>query len=114
MAMQEQITRNIAVPYYGSVARPGHGFENIYILASVSPESGEIERTWLESWSGRTASDLAYWLSSKHVAGIFSSGYSLALEKALNGYDIWSHWEVEGEIHELVEQHWHEHETSAA
>ncbi|PLX96588.1 MAG: hypothetical protein C0622_14485 [Desulfuromonas sp.] len=112
--MKEKTTTNIAVPYYGNVIRPGQGFENIYIFASICPETGKIERTWLESWTGRSASDLAIWLAYKNVTGVFSDGYSLALEKALFGVDIWSHWEVSGEIHELVEKYWHEHITTAA
>jgi len=60
------------------------------------------------------AVELAFWFANKNVSGLFSDGFSLALEKALNGLDIWTHWEVSGEIHEIVEKHWHEHATSAA
>lgn len=104
----------VAIPYYGSVARPGQGFENIYIFAAVNPNTGATEDTWVESWTGRTAGELAIWLARNNVNGIFSDGYSLALEKALSGWDIWSHWEVTGEIHDIVEEHWHKHIHSAA
>lgn len=112
--MKENNFTNIAVPYYGNIARPGHGFENIYIFARICPETGRVEKTWLESWTGRTANELAFWFANKNVTGLFSDGFSLALEKALHSLDIWSHWEVSGEVHEIVEKHWHEHITSAA
>lgn len=97
---------NIAVPYYGSMARPGRGFESIYILASTCAETGIVEDTRVETWTGRSARELAAWLADKKVSGIIADGFSLALEKALQSLNIWSHQEAPGEVHEVIERHW--------
>lgn len=97
---------NIAVPYYGDIARSGYGFENIYIFASADRETGKLSKTWVETWCGRTADNLGQWLAEKKVEGIFASGFSLALEKELDKQNIWSRWDLTGEIEDLAKQHW--------
>ena len=97
---------NIAVPYYGSIARAGYGFENIYILASACRKTGKIINTKVDTWCGRTADNLSLWLVEKNIEGIFSNGFSLALEKELDKAKIWSRWNISGEIEDIAQQHW--------
>lgn len=104
--MTETQLTNLATPYYGSIAREGHGYENIYIFASTSLKTGKVEKTWVEAWNGRTAGDLSNWLAEKNVEGIFADGFSLALEKELNKANICSHWSTSSDINEIAEQHW--------
>lgn len=104
--MTDKDQTHFAVPYYGSIARPGHGFENIYIFASACQKTGKISKTWVEAWCGRTADDLSHWLAEKNVDGIFAEGFSLALEKELNKANIWSRWDVSGDVHEIAKKQW--------
>jgi hypothetical protein len=95
-----------AVPYYGNIARAGHGFENIFIFASADSKTGKVFKTWVETWKGRTAEDLSIWLAQKNIEGLFADGFSLALEKELNKTSIWTCWGVTGDVHEIAEKHW--------
>lgn len=99
---------HFATPYYGNIAREGHGFENIYIFASASKKTGKVEKTWVEAWCGRTADDLSNWLAQKNIEGLFADGFSLALEKELNKANIWSRWDISGDIREIAEKYWNE------
>ena len=96
----------VVTPYYGRIARPGHGFENLYIFACVNRNNGTVEKTWVETWCGRTADDLSNWLAQRNVEGLFADGFSLALEKELFQVNIWTRWNVSGDISELTAKHW--------
>ena len=103
--MSENCFIQIATPYYGTVARAGRGFENIYLIASASTETGKIESIRVETWCGRAASDLSNWLSEKKVNGLIAEDFSLALEKELDKANIWSRWNITGDIRE-IESFW--------
>lgn len=103
--MNENLYTQIATPYYGTVARAGRGFESVYIIASASKETGKVDSIRVATWCGRAASDLGSWLSENKVEGFIAEDFSLALEKELDKANIWSRWNIAGDIHE-IETHW--------
>ena len=102
--MNENLYTQIATPYYGTVARAGRGFENVFIIATASKETGKVDSIRVEAWCGRAANDLSNWLSEKKVEGFIAEDFSLALEKELDKANIWSRWNITGDIHEIESQ----------
>jgi hypothetical protein len=95
-----------AVPYYGNIARTGHGFENIYIFASADRSTGKVTDTKVEAWCGHSAAELTNWLKEKEIDGLFAGDFSLALEKELSKTNIKSYWKTSIDVNEIAKNHW--------
>ena len=79
----------IAIPYYGSLVRPGRGLENIYIKADFDPSSGQMENVCVQVWDQRSEGRLHKWLSSLGVSGVFCRDRNSRYEDLLSQEGIW-------------------------
>lgn len=61
----------IAIPYYGSLVRPGRGLERVYLRGDYNPLSRQVENLSVSVWDPKSEGLLHKWLASQGVTGVF-------------------------------------------
>jgi len=61
----------IAIPYYGSLVRPGRGLEHIFLKGDYNPESHQVENLAISIWDSKSEGRLHKWLASQGVKRVF-------------------------------------------
>ena len=79
----------IAIPYYGSLIRPGRGLEKIFIKGDFDPGMRQLENISVSIWNPKSESRLHKWLASQGVSGIFCSDRNAHYEALLSEEGIW-------------------------
>ena len=92
----------IAVPYYGSLIRPGEGIESIYFLAEVLENSKGIQPKGMRVWNRRKDPNLMQWLRSEKILGILCHDKPLPLVDELKSAGVWVNSEQKGEYPEII------------
>ena len=98
---QHDATR-IAVPYYGTLIRPGRGFERLYFVADVGVGNEPPRNYSVKVWNRKEFPDLASWATSQGVRGILCSDRYPEFENKLRASGVWACWEQEGDLSEML------------
>jgi hypothetical protein len=92
----------VAVPYYGTLMRPGVGLEHLYFLVDVDRESGTFQKPKLEVWNPRECRQVARWLQQSGATGLLCSDYHPAFEEMLHKDGLWVRWQQQGDLPEVI------------
>ena len=92
----------IAVPYYGSLIRPGEGIEFIYFLAEVLEDQKGVQPKGMIVWNRRQNPNLSQWLNKEKILGILCHDKPVPLVEELKSAGVWVASEQEGEYPEIV------------
>jgi len=79
----------IAIPYYGSLVRPGRGLENIYLKGDFDPQSRRLENVTVSVWNPKSEGRLQKWLAAQGIKGIFCRDRNVRYEALLSEEGIW-------------------------
>jgi len=79
----------IAIPYYGSLVRPGRGLENIYLKGEFDPQSRRLENVTVSVWNPKSEGLLQKWLASQGITGLFCRDRNARYEALLSEEGIW-------------------------
>lgn len=93
----------LAIPYYGCIARPGRGYETLFIIASVNRSNREVETTRVAVWAGGSSRELGRWMADLEIEGLVAGDSSPALEESLAHQGICVHRYVVGDIFETLD-----------
>jgi len=74
----------IAIPFYGSLIRPGKGLENIYLQGDYDPDSHQIENLSVKVWNPKIEGRLQKWLASQGVKSVFCRDHNDRYEALLS------------------------------
>ena len=78
----------IAIPYYGSLIRPGRGLENIFLKGEYDPNSRQLENVSVSIWNPKNESRLPKWLAAQGIKGIFCRDRNTRYEALLSAEGI--------------------------
>ncbi len=79
----------IAIPYYGSLVRPGRGLETIFLRGDFDPDSRQLENVSVEVWNPKSEGRLQKWLASQGIRGVFCRDRNARYEEMLSQEGIW-------------------------
>ena len=78
----------IAIPYYGSLIRPGRGLENIFLKGEYDPNSNQLENVSVSIWNPKNEGRLPKWLAAQGIKGIFCRDRNARYEELLSAEGI--------------------------
>ncbi len=79
----------IAVPYYGSLVRPGKGLEQIYFHCDLDRSSGSVENVSIRVWDSKKGNDLFQWFVDQGIQGLYCETPPAAFASHLARKGIW-------------------------
>ena len=78
----------IAIPFYGSLVRPGRGLENIYLQGEYDPQSRQLENLSVQVWNPKREGRLHKWLAAQGVKSVFCRDHNDRYEALLRSEGI--------------------------
>jgi len=79
----------IAIPYYGTLIRPGRGVETIFLRGEFDPKSRQVENLSVEVWNPKSEGRLQKWLAAQGIRGVFCRDRNTRYEELLSQEGIW-------------------------
>lgn len=92
----------VAVPYYGTLLRPGVGLEHLYFLVDVDQDSGRFTHPQLGVWNPKECRQIGKWLRQSGASGLICSDYHPAYEDQLHKDGLWVRWQQQGDLPDVI------------
>ncbi|PLY03762.1 MAG: hypothetical protein C0624_06590 [Desulfuromonas sp.] len=74
----------IAIPYYGSLVRPGRGLEQIFLKGDYNPQSHQVENVAVSVWDPKSEGRLHKWLAAQGVKKVCCRDHNERYEALLS------------------------------